>query len=857
MFFIEQKSPYPSVLAIFATSVLSISAPVFADDEHDSDDRDDDERKIYIMHSGDLHGDTESHPNARADATGRLEGGLARAATVIKKLKKKHKGKIIWGHTGDTIQGSAVATYTQGKALVDVWDALGPDVFAAGNWEFVYGLYRYQQLFGADGDIRPIAESEYSQMFMKPLDPGGEIYQGFNPERAIKTDHKGEKRRWRSISANAYYNGLNVGPGVNGKAAGEHFTDPYHVQEVNGIRIGFIGCTTNRGPQVVSSNVTAGLSFTNCMGGVKFPQNKAIGWSGDHPNRNQAKEVSVQNPAGKEMPQWGSTVGFHTVPEIIKFTEILRAPKGSDTRYINSASGTAWQGEGVDLVVVMSEAGIPENVWNAERTIMPDGVRFPEIILSSDTHERTRLPVVAVNTDGNKTIVIEEGEDGMQIGLLELEFEDGKLKEWEWQRYDIDDSIPEDSEIADLVKDARAPFVSVAAGGDWVAGDEFLNPFNGYTLTVPIDYQMAATEIVLERNRFSFEKDPDNLKMPADIEGTLHDVYADAFRALTAADVGEIRGFRYNNTIMPGPITVKDVYHSLTIGAMIARGSIPASPEAEAAAGTCISDKSHPDYKNHTKNDCHFLGWPRSLVQTLELSGNGTQQAKIPGWSGGWFFNYSGVNFDLDVFQPNFDKYGSKLRSRTSNVRLVDPVSGEDKSGDLPAAINLAAYYFDGDFNRINRNQIVSKLTCKKAGYPGVTRACADEKMLILVKTGKAYGAPMAWVNSTQFSQRKTQSIDGYSIYPLDVVEAFGRYVNEGDIALVDLRSGTAETVLVKGLGGAVTAGNLAPTFPRINLLKDLPDGRDEFGFPVIQPMRGATLSPTHRVDSPDDEGDF
>ncbi|WP_198264997.1 hypothetical protein [sulfur-oxidizing endosymbiont of Gigantopelta aegis] len=859
MFFTRQRRLSQAVFAMLAGTALTLSASAFADDKHDNDNDDDDknERKVYIMHSGDLHGDTESHPNARADATGRLEGGLARAATVIKKLKKKHKGKIIWGHTGDTIQGSAVATYTQGKALVDVWDALAPDVFAAGNWEFVYGLYRYQQLFGSDGDIRPITEAEYGQMFMKPYDPSGNIYQGFNPEHAIKADQNGEKRRWRSISANAYYNGLNVGPGVNGKTAGEHFTDPYYIKEVNGIKIGFIGCTTNRGPQVVSSNVTAGLSFSNCMGGVKFPQNKAIGWADDHPNRNAAKEKSVQNPLGKEMPQWGSTVGFHTVPEIIKFTEILRADKGIDTQYINSATGTPWQGEGVDLVVVMSEAGIPENLWNAEHATMPEGVRFPEIILSSDTHERTRYPVVATNIDGNKTVIIEEGEDGMQVGLLELEFEGGELKEWEWKRYDIDDSIRPDSEIADLVKDARAPFVSVAGGGDWVPGDEFLNPFNGYTLTVPIDYQMASTEVVLERNRFSYEHDPANLKMPADIEGTLHDVYADAFRALTDADVGEIRGFRYNNTIMPGPITVKDVYHSLTIGAMIARGNIPASPEAEAAAGTCISDKTDPNYKNHTKNDCHFLGWPRSLVQTLELSGNGTQQARIPGWSGGWFFNYSGVNFDLDVFKPNFDKYGSKLRSRTSNVRLVDAETGLDKGGNLPSHIDIAAYYFDGDFNRINRNQIVSKLTCKKAGYPGVTRACADEKMLILVKVGKAYGAQMAWVNSTQFSQRETASIDGYDIFPLDVVEAFGRYVNEADINILDLRSGTAETVTVSGLGGAVTVANLSPTFPRINLLEQLPDGRDEFGFSVIQPMRGATLTPANRVDAPDDEGDF
>lgn len=845
------------VLASLAVPLLTCSASVMAGDYYNRD-RDDDETKIVIMHTGDLHGDTESHPNARADATGKLEGGLARAATVIKKIKRRYGDKLVWGHTGDTIQGSALATYTQGKALVDIWDALGPDIFATGNWEYVYGLYRYQQLFGADGDIRAIDPSEYSQMFMKPYDPSGEIYKGYNPERSIKADQNGEKRRWRTIAANAYYNGENVGPGVNGKAAGELFTDPYYVKDVNGIRVGFIGCTTNRGPQVVSSNVTKGVTFTNCMGDVKFPQNKPILWPAGHPNRNTSKEKSVTNGAGAEMPQWGSTVGFQAVPEIVKFTEILRAPKGSDTHYINSATGTAWKGEGVQLVVVMSEAGIPENIWNAERTVMPEGVRFPEIILSSDTHERTRKPVAVTTQDGNKTVIVEQGEDGMQVGLLELEFKNGRLDEWEWKRYDIDETIEEDSEIADLIKDAEAPYKSAAAGGEWKQGDEFVNPFNGYTLTVPLDYQMAATNIVLERNRFSFEHDPDNLKMPADIEGTLHDVYADAFRALTNADVGEIRGFRYNNTIMPGPVTVKDVYHSLTIGAMVASGVIPSSPEAEHGTdpaddtGKCIFG-SHSDAasaNNHTINKCHYMAWPRNLVQNLELSGNGTQQSNIPGWSGGWYFNYSGLNFDLDVYQTNFDKYGKKLRSRVSNVRLVDPVTGADKEGALPNKLSVASYYYDGDYNRVNRNQIVTPGSCGGV----LTRDCAGQKIYILSKVGKAYGAQMAWVTPAQFKDRKAGE---YDIYPLDVVEAFGRYVAESDIDILDLRSNTASTVTVKGLGGSITHANFAPTFPRINLLKELQDGRDEFGFGVIQPMRGATTTPLYRADRPGDEGDF
>ena len=317
-------------------------------------------KTIYIMHTGDLHGDTEPHPNARDDSTGQLEGGLARAATIIKKLRKKHKGEIVWGHTGDTIQGSAVGTYTQGKSMIDIWDALSPDVFTTGNWEYVYGLYRYQQLFGTNADIKPILPSEESAMFMIPEDTSGTVYQGFNPDRSMKADQNGEIRRWRTIAANAYYNGSDPGPGIVAKGAGEYFTDPYLVKEVNGVRIGFIGCTTNRGPQVVSSRVTWGLTFSNCMGGVKFPQNKPIQWDNadsNQANRNAAAEnLDPDNGTNPSKSSGKLVKGYATVNEIEKFTVVLRSPEGQPTNYLKKKGATAAEdeyctGEVVDILV--------------------------------------------------------------------------------------------------------------------------------------------------------------------------------------------------------------------------------------------------------------------------------------------------------------------------------------------------------------------------------------------------------------------------------------------------------------------------------------------------------------------------
>ncbi len=47
-------------------------------------------KKIVFIHTGDFHGDLDPHVNLRAGSSA-SEGGLARVATVVKKIRKKHK----------------------------------------------------------------------------------------------------------------------------------------------------------------------------------------------------------------------------------------------------------------------------------------------------------------------------------------------------------------------------------------------------------------------------------------------------------------------------------------------------------------------------------------------------------------------------------------------------------------------------------------------------------------------------------------------------------------------------------------------------------------------------------------------
>ena len=63
--------------------------------------------------------------------------------------------------------------------------------------------------------------------------------------------------RWGAIASNAYINGTRpLDVGVVNKGIGNLLTRPYKIMTINGVKIGMFGCTTNRGPQVVSSFIT-------------------------------------------------------------------------------------------------------------------------------------------------------------------------------------------------------------------------------------------------------------------------------------------------------------------------------------------------------------------------------------------------------------------------------------------------------------------------------------------------------------------------------------------------------------------------------------------------------------------------
>jgi 2',3'-cyclic-nucleotide 2'-phosphodiesterase (5'-nucleotidase family) len=183
--------------------------------------------EVTFIHIGDVHGHLIPRPNMRAGDPdhGMMVGGVAYLYDQVKKIRAR-KPHSLTVNTGDTIQGSAEALYSSGDALVEVLNRFGIDAFAAGNWDFVYGTERFRELFAGVKGQPPLTN-------------------------------------WNALAANLYYATLYEFPETRyAKLAGTRVVKPWSIHEVNGVRVGIIGLTADRGPQAVSSRVMEGFYLT-------------------------------------------------------------------------------------------------------------------------------------------------------------------------------------------------------------------------------------------------------------------------------------------------------------------------------------------------------------------------------------------------------------------------------------------------------------------------------------------------------------------------------------------------------------------------------------------------------------------
>lgn len=486
--------------------------------------------EITLIHTGDFHGHLAPRPNVRRDAPGRMAGGLARVYTKIQEIRAEDPMALLV-NTGDTIQGSAEVLYTRGQAMIDVLNRFAIDAFAPGNWDYVYGTDRFLELFGPNNTAS----------------------------------------NWPTLAANLYYTGERPDYAPQ---SGQRVLPPYLIKQVGEVRVGILGLTTDRGPQVVGKAVTSGFRF-------------------------------LKN---------GTELDTEVQAQVQRLRTI----------------------EKVDVLVMASEMGLSNNIRLARKI---SGI---DVVLSSDMHEETTEPVVVAQADGSETLIVEEGQDGTMIGRIGLSVRNGKVAAWRWNRYRILDDIPEDATIAALVAGARKTFI---AGPHFVAHE---NPLNGSKLRRPIDTIVGYTAKPLHRANFAHDE------MPAVVEGSSHDFLTDAFRSMTGAEIGAIRGSRYGTHVPVGPIRMEDLFHFIPIGPQIAVGTITG----------------------------------QALKNQIENAADGTFNPDITAWTGGWMFGFSGVTMEIDAY--------ASCPHRACNIL----VNGTPL--DLGGRYTYASYWYRSDPGAIN-----------------------------------------------------------------------------------------------------------------------------------------------------------
>ena len=96
---------------------------------------------ITVLITTDIHSQINTHDEffwENNQAVYKKRGGMAVLKTMIDSYRKKNPANTIVYDGGDYFHGHAIASLTEGEALIPIFNNLGYDLMLPGNWEVVY-----------------------------------------------------------------------------------------------------------------------------------------------------------------------------------------------------------------------------------------------------------------------------------------------------------------------------------------------------------------------------------------------------------------------------------------------------------------------------------------------------------------------------------------------------------------------------------------------------------------------------------------------------------------------------------------------------------------------------------------------
>ena len=183
--------------------------------------------------------------------------------------------------------------------------------------------------------------------------------------------------------------------------------------------------------------------------------------------------------------------------------------------------------ESPDLIVFISHGGYGYDQKFAQRV---DGI---DVLVSGHTHNAVFEPVI-----WNDTIIYEAGAHAEFVSVLDVEVGEKKVKSYNYQLVKVNqDYVPADPEIEKMVDAAYKPHAKVL--------DEVIGQAEG---------------VFYRRDYF---------------QSTLGNLITDALRSSQGTDISFFPAWRYGATLMPGNITVEDVYNIIPTGGQVSTYDLP------------------------------------------------------------------------------------------------------------------------------------------------------------------------------------------------------------------------------------------------------------------------------------------
>ncbi len=170
--------------------------------------------------------------------------------------------------------------------------------------------------------------------------------------------------------------------------------------------------------------------------------------------------------------------------------------------------------EKVDLILLISHLGFPQDMQLLSEV---EGI---DICLSGHTHNRLNKPVLQ-----GKTLVIQSGCHGSFLGRLDLELDCKRIVDYRHQLIEVEANINPDPAVDDLIRQALAPY------------QKELSTVVGKTATA--------------------------LNRATMLETTMDNYLLQALLENTGTQLAFSNGWRFGAPIIPGEVTVNDLYNMI------------------------------------------------------------------------------------------------------------------------------------------------------------------------------------------------------------------------------------------------------------------------------------------------------